>query len=197
MKKKVKQDARVTIAKLGRELETTIQKIYKLAFGARRIVPIHPYVLVFVLPKEHVTESGLWLADTSQSKPVYEGLVLETWQPYFETKQIKRPATGYMPPRIDEFVILHESDIKVGDRVLFPHYEGISLLDYDEKYFKLIREGSDQNKFPYMSVLGVADYTGDIKYKKTLIATAKKFYSISTSGASGVSRGANPQDVAR
>jgi co-chaperonin GroES (HSP10) len=197
MKKDKETDARILMAELGRELETVVQKIYKLAFNARRVIPNHPYVLVFVLPKEHVTESGLWLADTSQSKPVYEGLVLETWRPYDEIRQRFRKAHDDMPAIQDDIVIHHECSLKVGDRVFFPHYEGITLFEYDEKYFKMIREGSDQNKFPYMNVLGVADYTGDAKNKKALIDAAKKFYSISTSGASGVSRGANLHEVAR
>lgn len=200
-KKKTKQSSIVLtnqnqLEKLERQLHRLVDKIYDLSVAGRRLVPRHPYILVRVLPKEHITPGGIVLPETDQNKPVYEGIVLSTWAPYDEIrdKQYYRP---FFHPKFGEIItertiIHHECDVKPGDRVCFPHYEGIALGEYlDDKYYRLIREGNDQNKFPYCSVAGVVKYDGDYEVLNKIRKLTKKLGSVTTSGIS-VSRGEKP-----
>lgn len=176
------------IEKKERELSKVCQEIYELNVGGRKFTPIYPYVLVRVLPKEHITEGGIYLPDTAQNKPVYEGIVLSIWKPYVEIRNLSGKDGGPM----GTLAITHECELKVGDRIAFPHYEGQGFKDFlDDKYYRLVREGVDQNKFPYMSVLGKIDYTGDANMSRQIRELTKAFGSVTISGAS-VGRGSNP-----
>ena len=178
------------VEKLEKELSKICMKIYELAVGGRRLHPRHPYVLVRVLPKEHKTEGGIWLAETSQNKPCYESIVIAVWEPYDEIRWEEKllPNGDTIQERV---VIHHECALKVGDRVVHPHYEGIALGDYlDDRYYRLIREGADQNQWPYMSVLGKIDYQGDDTVASKIRELTKQVGSITTSGVS-VARGSD------
>lgn len=174
------------IALLEKKLSSICQEIYEL--GARQLTPIHPYVLVRVLPKEHITEGGIILAETAQNKIIYEGVVLAVWKSYneFRTKNYEGP-----PSMTETITIHHRSDLSVGDRVAFPHYEGVPVGEWlDDRYYRLIREGADQNKTPYCSVFGKLDYSGDKEVSRKIRALTKTIGSITTSGVS-MSRGAD------
>ena len=180
------------IKKLEKSLVKTCQKIYELSMMGRRFKPIHPYVLVRVLPKEFKTEGGIWLADVAQNKPLYEGIVLETWRPYEEY----RPVYDVEGERSGTTIIKHECALKIGDRISFPHFEGMPAADYlDDKYYRFVREGADQNKFPFCSVFGKLDYHGDHKIQAKIRKLMMEFGSITTSGVP-LSRGANPKENA-
>jgi len=166
------------IEKLEKKLAELCEEIYLLNTNGRRIIPLHPWLLVRVLPKEHRTESGLFIPGNISNKPVYEAIVLETWQPYVEHRVVKFE-NG------DEAMenIYHAPDVKVGDRVLFPHWEGQPLPDYlGEKYYRMIREGTDQNKNPYCSVYGTLNYQSDASKVKDLKDLMQQFASKTLSG---------------
>lgn len=168
------------IQQLEKQLADTCHKIYKLSIGGRTIIPRHPYVLVRVLPKEHKTEGGIWLAEKQQVKSVYEGIVLSVWKPYVEERVVecKECEDG----NAIQF-IRHICDLKIGDRIAFAHYEGLPVGDWlDDRYYRLIREGTDQNKNPYCSVLGTLEYTGDAVMKAKLRALMQEIGSITVSG---------------
>jgi co-chaperonin GroES (HSP10) len=181
------------VASLEKQLNNTLQRIYDLTVGGRRIDPIHPYVLVRILPKEHRTAGGLYLAETEQNKPVYEGIVIATWRPYDEIreKQYLDEGSGELVHE-GQIVIHHECSVKPGDRVCFPHYEGIPLGAYlDDKYYRLVREGTDQNKTPYCSISGIIKYDGDQEVLQEIRRLTAKLSSVTTSGIS-LSRGDTP-----
>lgn len=183
-----KQQKKALVDKLEKQLHKLVDKIYDLSVSGRRIIPRHPYILVRVLPKEHTTPGGLILPETDQNKPVYEGIVISTWQPYTERRAMETKDGKSM----GTYVIYHECDVKPGDRVCFPHYEGIALGEYlDNKYYRLIREGTDQNKSPYCSVAGIIKYDGDAEILAQISELTKKLGSVTTSGVP-VSRGYNP-----
>lgn len=183
---KVKVNA--LLEKKEKQLAKLCQEIYELAVEGRTMIPRHPYVLVRVLPKEHKTEGGIWLADNAQNKPVYEGIVLSVWEPYQEERRVYDKDGE----RIGTTFIDHKCELEVGDRVAFPHYEGVSMQGYlDDKYYRLIREGSDQNQYPYMSVLGKLHYHGDVDIAKKIRKLTALAASITTSGFP-VARGSNP-----
>lgn len=102
------------INELEKQLADTCQKIYEL--GEQRFKPLYPWLLVRVLPKEQKVGT-LWLPE-KQNKVLYEGIVLETWG---ESKGRK-------------------SEVKRGDRVWFPHYEGMPCSYLNENHYRLIRE---------------------------------------------------------
>jgi co-chaperonin GroES (HSP10) len=78
-----------------------------------RYQPLYPTVLIRVLPKEHM-QGGLWLPDTKQNKPVYEGIVLRVYPP----KRIQLDSGKW---------ITMDSGLSVGDHILFPHWSGESV----------------------------------------------------------------------
>ena len=181
------------IDKLEKQLARLCDKLYDLAVDGRRLIPKHPYILVRVLPKEHVTPGGIILAENDQNKPMYEGIVVAIWQPYDEIREKeKHDEQGMICERV---IIHHECDVKVGERVCFPHYEGLSMHGYlDEKYYRMIREGTDQNRYPYCSVVGKIDFHGDAEAAKKIRKLTSDIYSITTSGVA-MSRGDTPRIV--
>ncbi len=181
MRNKIKENK---LRDMENKLAELCEDIYLLNTNGKRIIPLHPWILVRVLPKEHKTASGLFLPGNVANKPVYEGIVLETWQPYTETRTKGTVMRDYFSVPVSETIIIeHTCDLKRGDRVLFPHYEGQPLPDFlDDKYYRMIREGSDQNKTPYCSVYGTIDYQGDGEKVKELKKVMEKFGSITMSG---------------
>jgi co-chaperonin GroES (HSP10) len=174
------------IQQLEKTLSDTCQEIYEL--GGRNFTPRPPFVLVRVLPKEHITEGGIILADTAQTKTVYEGIVLATWKPYDE-ERVKLTDNKSGEVHIETIIIHHECSVKVGDRIAFPHSEGLPVGDWlDDRYYRLVREGNE--KFDYHRVLGTIDYTGDIEVQGKIRELTKRLSSVTTSGVS-MSRGAN------
>lgn len=75
---------------------------------------LYPAILVRVLPKEHITAGGLWLPDTKQNKPIYEGIVLRVYPP----KRIKLDSGKW---------ITMDAGLEVGDHIAFPHWSGESV----------------------------------------------------------------------
>jgi len=188
-KKKVKlltkREKAEKLAKLEKQLYKITHAIYDLSVDGRLLVPRHPYILVRVLPKEHITPGGIILPETDQNKPVYEGIVISVWKPYVEIRHVATKINGVnsSPIHTDEIKIYHECDVKPGDRVAFPHYEGIALGEYlDDKYYRLIREGTDQNNYPYCSVAGIVKYDGDKEILNQISELTKKLGSVTTSG---------------
>jgi|ERR1700722_8730036 len=155
--------------------------------GGERFIPLHPFVLVRVLPKDMVTDGGIILPNQKQNKPVHEGIVLETYRPYFEEVVLKeREHDGTYTEYIGK--IKRECPLKIGQRVAYPHYEGVPHKYLGDDYV-LVRQAADQIKFPYCQVLGVIDYEGDRKIGRKIQALMQKYMSVSTSGAAE-SRGA-------
>lgn len=168
------------VHKLEAQLKGLVMKIYDLNSGGRRFYPRHPYVLVRVLPKEQKTDGGIWLAEASQNKPQYEGIVITTWQPYDREDKVKCDCgCGHYATRTVHF----ECSLKPGDRVVFPHYEGLPLGDWlDDRYYRVVHEGTDPAQWANCNVLGTLDYEGDEKIAAQIRELTKQMASITTSG---------------
>lgn len=171
---------------LEKELSIICQKIYDLNIGGRNLILIKPWVLVRVLPKEHKTEGGIWLAEVQQNKIVYEGIVLKTWPSYEEEFKIKTPSDisekEKFPYRVTYKVVEYKSGLDIGDRVIFSHYVGLPLGEYlDDRYYRIVKEPEIMSKL---------DYTGDAEVSAKIRSLTKEISSISTSGAS-IARGAD------
>lgn len=121
------------------------------------INPTPHRVLVFVLPKEHRYKQHIILPDQKQNKPVYEGIVIRTFKPYW--RQLKKSYVDRSNPvdhkEWDESVLV-EAKVSVGDHIVFPHYVGIPVpfMDYDTHKFRLIVDDE---------VAGVVEYPRQIK----------------------------------
>jgi len=183
-------------SELAQQLADLCIEIY--LSGGERFIPLPPFVLVRVLPKDMVSDGGIILPNQRQNKPVHEGIVLETYRPYEEEVVLKNKWTtqdGVV--HIKEYVdkITRTCPVKVGQRVCYPHYEGVPHKYLGEDYV-LVRQSADQIKFPYCQVLGIVDYEGDRGIGRKITALMKKYYSVTTSGVA-VSRGDEPAAVAK
>ena len=98
----------------------------------RSILPMHPWALVFVLPREQ--KLGMLYLPGSQHKVTLEGIVLATWAPWTEERGIREK--GVEKTRL----IVHKSDLEIGEHVLFPHWSGLPIPGMDERYFRMVKE---------------------------------------------------------
>lgn len=137
-------------------LSRVCQEIYDEC--EQRMRPMYPWVLVRVLPKEHKI-GGIWLPENQQNKPIYEGIVLETWQ-----KAGK------------------QSEFKVGDRIAFPSFEGAPHPYLDDKMYRLVREVVNHKDYPNCGIYGWIEYDGDKKIKRELRKLMDGISSITYSG---------------
>lgn len=162
--------------------------------GGQRFVPLPPFILIRVLPKDMVSEGGIVLPGVQQNKPVHEGIVLETYRPYEQEVVLKRTwANG----NSEEYIgIRHYAcDLKPGDRIAYPFYEGVAHKFLGDDYM-LIRQSADQIKFPYCQVLAKIDYEGDRKVALKLKKLLSQYYSVTTSGKA-TSMGGDPTKEAK
>lgn len=159
------------------ELFELAQRMYK-SFH-RRITPIYPWVLVRVLPKEQQL-GRIWMPE-SQNKVIYEGLVLETWQPFW--RSFSKDAYDPNEEQLERFF---ESDLKPGDHVLFPHFEGMPVpyLNEEEKdAYRLVRESNSKDE--------KCEIYGKLEYQEPIEEQLKRVLDICPGPASMV------QDVIR
>jgi len=184
---------KMSIAQLEKLLSECAAEIYLR--GGQRLTPMPPFVLVRVIPKELTTAGGIIIPDQRQNKPAAEGIVLETYAPYDEEVVLKK--TNFEGDIIEEYIgkIHRECPVKVGQRVIFPYYEGVEHKILGDDY-KLIRQSADQIKFPYCQILGTLDYEGDIILQATICEMMRQFKSATTSGRP-ISVGGNPDEVAK
>lgn len=130
------------------ELRVAEQELDRLALELwakheNQFIPLRPWVFVRVLPREHKIGS-LWTPDTkSTNKPMHEGIVLKTWEPYRTTKykhsQILA-GDGKPYPICDDIVTYHKSDLKPGEHVIYPHFAGMPVPGWDERYYRVVPE---------------------------------------------------------
>lgn len=97
-------------------------------------IPTHPWVLVRVLPREQWT-GILWLPDgKQQNKPVHEGIVLQTWEPFTQYWRQKQDGVWVDCERE------RKSDFAVGDHVCYPWAAGMNASGWDERYYRIVPE---------------------------------------------------------
>lgn len=98
----------------------------------QRFIPMYPWVLVRILPKEQQAKSGLFLPE-SQNKVLYEAIVLETWRPRLVNFLDE---DGHSSERIAK------SQLVPGDHIVFPHWDGFpaEFLGLHIKTHRFIRE---------------------------------------------------------
>lgn len=136
-----------------KQLIRLAQEIYQK--GERRIKPRPDWILVRVLPKGQRTAGGILLPQT-QNKVLYEGIVLETWEPY-ETEFSGSLEGGY-----SLISVRKESLLKIGDRVLFPHFEGLPVPFLDEHHYRIIKESVVQGTLYYEEDDGMREKLDEI-----------------------------------
>jgi len=148
------------------------QAIYQS--GERRIQPTWPWVLIRTVPKEQKFGS-LILPDNDgaqkQHKPLLEGIVLCTWLPHWGAKKEKNGTVQEQ--------IWRQSEFKVGDRILYPHFSGLPVKYLDETKYRLVREWTFD---PDGGVMCKVDYRGDKKMKDILDAAFNGVQSVTMSG---------------
>jgi hypothetical protein len=134
----------VMLDHVGEAVRKLLYEEYDRQGGGRRLAPRYPYLLVRVLPKEYKVGS-LFIPDLgkgSQSKPNYEGVVLEVWQPWVKTLR-----TSYGDPDVadSELRVQMQSVLAVGDHVMFPHWAGYPAGFLDAEKYRLVREDTSDD----------------------------------------------------
>jgi co-chaperonin GroES (HSP10) len=92
----------------------------------RSFRPLYPWILVRILPKEAWSSSGRIVLPASQNKVLYEGIVLETYQP---VKKL-----------VDDAHVTVTCPLKPGDQIAFPHWDGFPVPFLNERTHRCIRE---------------------------------------------------------
>lgn len=158
MKEVRKQYQEVDVEKLEKKLSDVVRQIYEA--GEIRFTPKYPWVLVRVLPKAQESLGGIWLPQ-NQNKVMYEGIVLATWRPFDAEQKWNEETNAYD-------VVRRFSQLQVGQRIGFPHYEGLPIRHFDEQKYRLVREEVNLKDNPNCGVLGWVEYDGDRKLKDEL-----------------------------
>ena len=122
-------------------------------------VPIFPYVLVRILPKDMMI-GRFYIPEVARSnKPTYEGIVLRVWKDKIFPAQSKGK---------EDWVAT--SDLKFGDHVVFPHYSGQPLPGLNENLYRAVPEGITRNgRVIFGNDAGVI--LGKINYSRPSIAS--------------------------
>jgi len=117
----------------------------------RNIKPIYPRITVEVLGGEHKVGS-IWLPDgagtSKQNRPVYEGVVMDVYEPTIRIVSGKE--------------VLFKPMVKVGDHIVFPHWSG------DQKG---LRHG-DTRFIPEPEIIGIVDYVAKKNEKRVAKTTS-------------------------
>jgi hypothetical protein len=114
-----------------RELDRLAMDLYEK--HEAQFTPTHPWVLVRVMPREQFT-GLLWLPDTKQNKPIHEGIVLTTWEPF--TKHWREKHNGEWIDCQAEI----STDFKAGDHVTYHWSSGMPVPGMSEKMYRLVPE---------------------------------------------------------
>lgn len=111
--------------------------------------PLYPAVMVRILPKRKITAEGVILTDQANHKVAYEAIVIRTYTP----KKIK----------VNNKVILMDSDLVPGDHILFPHWSGEGYIPglndiHASDLMKLGGEGQDYRLIPARGAVSLAGH---------------------------------------
>ena len=140
-----------TVQEMEQDLAVLCQAIYE--YGTRRFIPMYPWVLVRMLPKENKFGS-LWTPE-KQEKTLYEGIVIEPYPTKHTMSPKGKPLSLFCP-------------VERGQRIVFPHHEGMPLKDWDDKMYRIVRIEADQDVYPKMGVFGTLTYDGDQELQERL-----------------------------
>ena len=111
----------VTVERLQKTVADAAYELMKahIGEGATRLKPLFPYCLVYMLPKESMSEGGLVIPDYTgpgeAAKVTREGIILRTWG---DEKRVQ------VREGDREYEMLLKSDMGYGDHVLFPKWAG-------------------------------------------------------------------------
>lgn len=135
---------------LMQRLDELQEQIYQ---AHREFTPMYPWVMVLVLRKQQIRKTGIVLADHEQNKPMYEGIVLATWNDRWVTIGTEKQ-DGEKVTRTK----LVRSELKPGDHVLFHHWAGSNVHGYDDIRFRVVRE-CDWHETQQGGIVGTINYS--------------------------------------
>ena len=111
---------------------------------------IAPYCLVRILPKDMMVGNIIIPHRKETNKPVWEGIVLRTWEhrliPFGSKVRAKWFRDHEHAP--DKYEI--SSELSPGDHVLFPHFAGQPIPGLDPDVYRAIPEGINKNTGLFM-----------------------------------------------
>jgi co-chaperonin GroES (HSP10) len=114
---------------------------------------MYPLVLVLVLRKQQMRKSGIVLAEHEQNKPMYEGIVLATWNEKWITVGTER----HNGEKLTKTKLL-KSELTPGDHVIFHHWAGMPIHGFDDTRFRVVRE-RDWHETQQGGIIGTIEYS--------------------------------------
>lgn len=117
------------------------------------VEPLHPYVVVKVLPRAGQTASGLLYLPQKQNKILIEGVVLATYKSFWRTyqKETVRDPKHIGGRTMEEITNVEITpSVLVGDHVIWQHYEGAPVTPLTDDY-RLVREDVLQGRLDYQN----------------------------------------------
>ena len=115
------------------QIDKLAQEIF--ANSERSFTPMYPLVFVRILKKEQITPAGVIIQEAEQNKPMYEGVIVATWQP----RMVEKSKVDENGNRFTK-VITERSAFEPGDWVCFPHWTGTAAFGHNDKKYRLIKE---------------------------------------------------------
>ena len=152
----------------------------------RSVRPLYPWILVKVFPKQRKI-NGIWTPGSlaegtggTQNTVMYEGMVLRTWGPFWKTILVKTEEHSRehgQVVRTETHRVQQMSEVKSGDIIMFPHYEGLPvpyLNETDKDGFRLIREHNPADRrCEAMAVVDYSDNTIEKQLAEELVNTMR------------------------
>jgi co-chaperonin GroES (HSP10) len=115
----------MSVASMEEQVQALTEMLY--ATHSRRFVPRYPWVFVRVISKEQVYKGVIHLPASEQNKVNHEGIVLATWKPIVKYD--------------GELAWQKCSELKPGDRVLFPHWAGLPIVkEFKDTQYRIVKE---------------------------------------------------------
>lgn len=139
-----------TLPEKMKYLDYLQEEIYQ---AHREFTPMYPLVLVLVLRKQQMRKSGIVLADHEQNKPMYEGIVLATWNEKWITVGTER----HNGEKLTKTKLL-KSELTPGDHVIFHHWAGMPIHGFDDTRFRVVRE-RDWHETQQGGIIGTIEYS--------------------------------------
>jgi co-chaperonin GroES (HSP10) len=155
------------------QLVELVQEVY--AMSAPQITPIHPWILVRIMPKEQ--KFGILHLPDKQNKVFYEGIVLATWKPFW--RKFNGKLTSDDGHALIEKEVYVQSHVKIGERVMFMHFEGQPVPYLDEKNYRMVHE---YETHPNGGVWATIEHKQDTGLREKLNELFKDHASVTISG---------------
>jgi hypothetical protein len=143
-------DELYSVEHLFNSINERVQELYERS--NRKFTPTYPNVFCMVLEREQKIGS-IWTPDTSQNKPMHEGIVIATWKPFMQERG-SVDDEGNVITR----VVMRKSALTPGQHVLFHHSAGYPAWGFNPKKYRTVKEEGWVNEDHGGGIVAVVEY---------------------------------------